>query len=317
MGKISIALSTYNGEKYILQLLDSIYHQTIKVDEILIIDDCSQDNTYTLIDSFIKDNKADNCVLKRNKTNEGWKKNFYKLFCECTGDYIFPCDQDDIWAADKIEKMASILDEHEEIDVLTSNYEIFYESNSVEKRYDQTAKKMVNDGRTIPSIFTERWPYVLRPGCTYGFRREFFESIKSYWDVGFPHDAILWRYAIVKGSLANYCYPTIRFRRHSDNASGIRSFNIQERINEVDYYISFYKAMADYAKSLSRKKEEETICRGIHWLNVRKEMLYHRKILLIPLMMTKYISYYSSLKSVLADLIILLRANDFCQIHHA
>ena len=52
--KISVVLSSYNGEKYIEEQLNSLYFQILKPDEILIIDDCSTDNTVNIIENFIK-----------------------------------------------------------------------------------------------------------------------------------------------------------------------------------------------------------------------------------------------------------------------
>lgn len=48
-------------------------------------------------------------------------------FQQCSGDYIFTCDQDDIWESFKIREMSDILDEREEILLLTSNYKAFYQ----------------------------------------------------------------------------------------------------------------------------------------------------------------------------------------------
>ena len=52
--RISVALCTYNGEKFIAQQLDSILNQTVAVDEIIICDDCSKDNTVTIINTYIE-----------------------------------------------------------------------------------------------------------------------------------------------------------------------------------------------------------------------------------------------------------------------
>src|ERR1700754_726282 len=98
---VSIALCTYNGEKYISQQLDSILRQTHRNLEIIIVDDCSADNTfnivkrYSILDSRIK------CF--RNEVNIGFNKNFEKAIKLATGDYIAISDQDDIWLPGKVE----------------------------------------------------------------------------------------------------------------------------------------------------------------------------------------------------------------------
>ena len=52
---ISVVMATYNGEKYILEQLDSIRNQSISIDEVIICDDCSIDNTVNIIKQYIND----------------------------------------------------------------------------------------------------------------------------------------------------------------------------------------------------------------------------------------------------------------------
>ena len=124
--KISVVLSSYNGEKYIEEQLNSLYFQILKPDEILIIDDCSTDNTVNIIENFIKKNNLDNWILIKNDKNLGWKKNFIEGFKKATGNLIFPCDQDDIWHREKIQKMTQIMMQRKEILLIVSNYTSFY-----------------------------------------------------------------------------------------------------------------------------------------------------------------------------------------------
>ena len=62
MAKISVAMTTYNGSKYIIKQLDSLKNQSRKIDELVICDDCSTDNTVELVNDNIKSNNL-----------EGWK----------------------------------------------------------------------------------------------------------------------------------------------------------------------------------------------------------------------------------------------------
>lgn len=97
---ISVALCTYNGERYIKEQLDSIFSQSISVDEVVICDDCSTDSTCTILDEYVL--RYSQIRLIKNGKNIGFRKNFEKALVECRGDYIFFSDQDDIWAKDKV-----------------------------------------------------------------------------------------------------------------------------------------------------------------------------------------------------------------------
>lgn len=101
--KISIALCTYNGAKYLEEQLKSLAEQTLKADEIIICDDNSSDNTVNIINRY-KDNL--NIKLTLNKVNLGVTKNFEQAISLCSGDIVFLCDQDDVWHKDKIKIMS-------------------------------------------------------------------------------------------------------------------------------------------------------------------------------------------------------------------
>ena len=76
--KLSIVLSTYNGEAYITEQLDSILNQTRKADEVLIFDDCSTDNTPQIIEQFISGHNLTTWKFAVNHENKGWKRNLWK-----------------------------------------------------------------------------------------------------------------------------------------------------------------------------------------------------------------------------------------------
>ncbi len=98
---ISLALPTYNGEKYLREQLDSIYSQTLVPDEVIVVDDCSTDGTVGILEEYRKKYGLKYYV---NEKNLGYNKNFEKAIMLCSGDYIALSDQDDIWLPQKIEK---------------------------------------------------------------------------------------------------------------------------------------------------------------------------------------------------------------------
>ena len=77
--KISIAMTTYNGEAYIEKQIMSILSQTRKADEIIICDDCSTDNTVDILQKILEREKCTCCQLIENNINQGYRKNFKKL----------------------------------------------------------------------------------------------------------------------------------------------------------------------------------------------------------------------------------------------
>ena len=128
---ISVAMATFNGETYIQEQLDSIYTQTCKVDEIIIVDDCSTDSTVRVIEQYILSHKDIDIKLYKNEENLGYKKNFKKAISLCHGDYVFLSDQDDIWKFNKVEDMISIMEKNSNISVLASSFEFIDQKGDV------------------------------------------------------------------------------------------------------------------------------------------------------------------------------------------
>ncbi len=216
--EISIVMTTYNGEKYIIEQMDSIYKQTMLAEEVLIFDDGSTDNTVDIISSYIKENNIANWKLFKNKDNLGWKKNFIAGFEKAGGQLIFPCDQDDIWELDKIEKMAKVMSDNHDINVLASNYNIFYENGVKGKK----KTIMCNNNQVHRVNLNKKSIYNQRPGCVYAFRKSFFLTHKSLWIESMAHDEFLWKIALLTNTLYLYNFISIRYRRHLNAETLVR-----------------------------------------------------------------------------------------------
>ncbi|MFX0095650.1 MAG: glycosyltransferase family 2 protein [Candidatus Hodarchaeota archaeon] len=96
---VSIAMTTYNGAKFLREQLDSIYRQTYPNLEVVVTDDCSTDNTIDILEEYKK--KLGLCYYV-NKTKIGFVKNFERAVSLCKGEYIALADQDDVWFPNKI-----------------------------------------------------------------------------------------------------------------------------------------------------------------------------------------------------------------------
>lgn len=103
MTKISIAMATYNGERFLMEQLESLVAQSKKPDELVVCDDGSTDSTLTILEQFAA--KAPFPVhVHRNSEKLGYRANFMKAAQLCTGDYIAFCDQDDVWFPEKLKQ---------------------------------------------------------------------------------------------------------------------------------------------------------------------------------------------------------------------
>ena len=144
--KTSVALCTYNGEKYIKEQLDSILNQTVPVDEIVICDDISNDATHDIINQYCV--KFPNIIkFHINEVNLRSVKNFEKAISLCTNEIIFLSDQDDIWHLEKVKHFIEYFENHPKIDVVASNGFCIDDNSKIHEKY------AVWD---VPQFLTER-----------------------------------------------------------------------------------------------------------------------------------------------------------------
>lgn len=106
--QLSVAMCTFNGEKFLGEQLESIAAQTLVPSELVVCDDGSADSTPDIIAAFAK-TAPFSVKFVRNPQNLGSTKNFEQAIGLCQGDFIALADQDDWWRPDKLEVSAKIL----------------------------------------------------------------------------------------------------------------------------------------------------------------------------------------------------------------
>jgi glycosyltransferase involved in cell wall biosynthesis len=126
--KTSVAMCTYNGEKFIKNQLESILNQSMVIDEIVICDDGSNDKTIAIIEQIRFEN-PNKISLYQNPINLRSNKNFEKAISLCNGDYIFLSDQDDIWKKNKVEKIIHYFTKNKSAEAVFSNAELINDNN--------------------------------------------------------------------------------------------------------------------------------------------------------------------------------------------
>ena len=104
---VSIALCTYNGQEFLSPQLDSLLSQDYYNIEIVVIDDCSTDNTWHILQQYANEDKR--VKLHRNERNIGYIHNFERAIKLCKGELIALADQDDIWESVKIKTLAEAI----------------------------------------------------------------------------------------------------------------------------------------------------------------------------------------------------------------
>ncbi len=128
---VSIALCTYNGAEYLSEQLDTLVNQTYKNIEIVVVDDYSTDDTFTLLKDYA--NRFPQFKIYKNDRNLGFSRNFERAVRLCNGELIALCDQDDIWDHQKIEL---------QVNAIKDNVFVYHDSEFIYKNGITVNRKM-------------------------------------------------------------------------------------------------------------------------------------------------------------------------------
>ena len=220
--KISVALTSYNGERYIREQLQSIVGQTRQPDEVILCDDTSTDGTVGIIRAFMEENDCKGWRLTVNPRNTGYIANFRQALALCSGDLIFLSDQDDRWHPEKIERMAALFEQNENMQALACSYETIDAEgkplSNVLPLYSR-AKRWGKGSlhRIRGSVFYSN----IAQGCACAFRKEVAEEyLQKGKDCRLPHDWALNLLAFSRGGLYYLKEAFLDYRVHGENTIG-------------------------------------------------------------------------------------------------
>ncbi|WP_394759395.1 glycosyltransferase family 2 protein [Flavobacterium sp.] len=222
--KFSVALCTYNGEKYLHQQISSILNQSVKVDEILICDDISTDKTMAILNDFRAKN-SDIIKIYSNSENLRSVKNFEKAIKLCTGDIIFLADQDDVWAETKVEEFKTLFQDENTKGIFSDGFLIDKNNDVI---HSTSLWNSFNFNPKILSSNLELSKYLtqknnIATGATMAFRKEIVNEITPFPELNnFHHDQWIALYLALNNNLNYIDKKLISYRIHENQQVGAK-----------------------------------------------------------------------------------------------
>lgn len=220
---VSVIIPCYNAEKYVEMSVRSIMNQTYKNLEILIIDDCSNDSTYEILESLAKSDKR--IILEKNEQNLRIVKTLNKLVLKAKGKYIARMDADDISASNRIEKQVEFMENNIEYGICgTSAWRIDENNRIIDKSYIPIEN---SDIQIISNYFCSFYhPSVMIKSNIY--KENLYNENYLY-----AEDMELWQ-RILKISLAKNLKDKLLYYRvlSSSISNNSNSSNIQKKLSE-------------------------------------------------------------------------------------
>lgn len=130
--KVSILMGVYNSENTVAEAIDTILNQTYDNWELIICDDCSTDNTYSVVNSYTQ-KYPEKIILIKNETNSKLAYSLNHCLEYATGYYIARMDADDRSTPDRIEKEVTFLKEHPDLQMVGTAVQWFDDENGLNK----------------------------------------------------------------------------------------------------------------------------------------------------------------------------------------
>jgi glycosyltransferase involved in cell wall biosynthesis len=235
---ISVALCTYNGERYLQAQLESILAQSKPPGEIVLSDDASTDGTVALAESVVAGHPS-GLVLRvmRNATPLGVTKNFQQAVTATTGELIALSDQDDVWRQDRLERMSAEFDArpgllllHGDARLVDATGEPLGMTVFEALEVSDWERETIASGRAL-DVFLRR---NLAVGATTLFRRTLLDAAVPF-APGWVHDEWLAVIAAASGSgTVDFTpEPLIDYRQHGGNQIGARKLSLLGKVRRV------------------------------------------------------------------------------------
>lgn len=280
---IAILLSTYNGEKYIKQQLDSLFSQTYKEFEIIVRDDKSADNSLDILKTY-------DIKLVDSVQNLGAKKSFASLLeyavQNSDAEYFMFCDQDDVWEEDKVEKTFFKMQEmgkefgnipflvHSDLKVVDEKLNIL--SASMWKYQNINPSSNSLNKLLIQNTIT---------GCTVMINRKLAEKCLDIPSEAIMHDWWIGLIVSTFGKIGYLNYSSMMYRQHGKNDTGTQKYSFKyifKRIrdmNEISLDKNIIQAKA-FLDIFEDKLDEKTKKMLLDFTSI-KERTYVKRVFIL------------------------------------
>ncbi len=233
--RVSVALATHNGSQFITEQIESILGQTSPVDQIVLSDDASSDDTVEIVERAVARHRdttgaTPELVVLRNDPPLRVTQNFAQALAYCTGDLIALCDQDDVWHPTRIERLSSRFDDPAVLLVFSDARQVdesgaFLGHNLFEALgMSRSERGLVEQGQ----VFRQFMRRNLATGATVMLRKSLAEVAAPFPD-SWLHDEWLAIVAAAYDGVRIHDEALTDYRQHSGNQVGMSKVNARRK----------------------------------------------------------------------------------------
>ena len=253
--KLCILLASYNGEKYIGDQLDSIINQTYKNWELIIRDDGSKDETMIILNKYEKKDERIK-ILRDDKGNLGFLKNFEELLFNAKEEFVLFSDQDDFWLKNKLEKFVEkikVLDEKVLSKPLLIHCNSLVCNNNLEIRKEEFSDSKIAKKTNSNIYFFE---YIVQGSTSMVNKKMIKESLPFLKSVTL-HDRYFHLLSQFFGTRVFIDESLVKYRQHERNEIGANRSIIKNIMSKKYFYVEDRKLIEEikekYIKCLRKR----------------------------------------------------------------
>lgn len=227
--KVNVLMSTYNGERYIEEQIDSIMGQKGVDVKLYVRDDGSHDQTQDIIKELMK--KYDHRIILYSGDNKGYKKSFTELMLSVPldADYYSFSDQDDVWKSDKLQRACEYLSHQKEPALYCAKPQYVDDHlHPIEGNGGMLDSLPLGEAGTNEVLATGLYGL----GCTMAWNKQLQEIVHTVKDLekyDFAHDNFMTLLAGMVGKVYLDSYKVFLYRQHGNNASGDKATSISRK----------------------------------------------------------------------------------------
>ena len=238
---VSVALCTYNGAAYLEEQLLSILGQSLRPDEIVVSDDGSTDETLAVLGRVVEAWRAEDAahvveiMVLRNATALGVTANFEQALSACSGDLIALSDQDDIWWAERLERMVAEFTRRPELQMLHADARLVDAAGEPlgftllqTLGVSDADRAAVHAGNAINAYLHRN----IVTGATMMMRRELVEQSRPF-PAAWVHDEWMAMVAAATGLVDLLEGPLTDYRQHGGNQIGVTNLDASSKLGRL------------------------------------------------------------------------------------
>jgi glycosyltransferase involved in cell wall biosynthesis len=255
--RLEILLATYNSEKYLTELLDSLRAQSYSNWELLVHDDGSTDQTITILKEFRKQHGIAIKILSSDR-QLGPMRSFEKLMEYSSAEYIMFCDHDDIWLPHKIEESLACIQQLEKRNPDQAAL-VFSDLEVVDEQLNTIHSSFWNYSKVNPDNVYNCYKLLINnpaPGCTFIMNKKVKSLVLPFPEQARMHDWWIILNVAESGVIDYLKKPGLLYRQHKKNevgAEGIKNTYFLSRLTNLSLTIKRNMESYRMMKCLSNK----------------------------------------------------------------